>query len=47
MHSVEEIAAVAVALNCRPRKMLDWKTPAEALNQLLLSADKRGVATTA
>jgi IS30 family transposase len=47
MHSVEEIAAVAVALNCRPRKMLDWKTPAEALDQLLLSADKRGVATTA
>ena len=47
MHSAEEIAAVAVALNCRPRKTLDWKTPAEALDQLLLSADKRGVATTA
>jgi IS30 family transposase len=46
MHSAEEIAAVAVALNSRPRKTLDWKTPAEALDQLLLSADKRGVATT-
>jgi IS30 family transposase len=46
MHSAEEIAAVAVALNSRPRKTLDWKTPAEALDQLLLSADKRSVATT-
>ena len=38
MHSAEEIAAVAAALNSRPRKTLDWKTPAEALDQLLLSA---------
>ena len=41
MHSAEEIAAVAAALNARPRKTLDWKTPAEALDQLLRSADKR------
>ena len=27
MHSANEIAAVAVALNSRPRKTLDWKTP--------------------
>jgi IS30 family transposase len=46
MHSAEEIAAVAAALNSRPRKTLDWKTPAEALDQLLLSANKDCVATT-
>jgi IS30 family transposase len=45
MHSAEEIAAVAAALNSRPRKTLDWKTPAEALDQLLLSANKDCVAT--
>ena len=47
MHSAEEIAAVAAALNSRPRKTLDWKTPAEALDQLLLSVNKDRVATTA
>jgi IS30 family transposase len=50
MHSGEEIAPVAAALNSRPRKTLvwnDWKTPAEALAQLLLSANKDAVATTA
>jgi IS30 family transposase len=40
MHSAEEIAAVAAALNSRPRKTLDWKTPAEALDQLLLLAQQ-------
>jgi IS30 family transposase len=35
-HSVEDLAAVAAALNSRPRKTLDWKTPAEALDELLL-----------
>lgn len=34
-HSAEEIAAVAAALNSRPRKTLGWKTPAEALDQWL------------
>jgi len=34
VHSAEEIAAVAAALNARPRKTLNWKTPAEALDQL-------------
>ena len=45
-HSAEQIAAVAAALNSRPRKTLDWKTPAEALDRLLRSADKHRVATT-
>jgi IS30 family transposase len=33
----DELNAVAATLNARPRKILDWKTPAEALNELLLS----------
>ena len=45
-HSADEIAAVATALNTRPRKTLKWKTPAEALDELLRSANKP-VATTA
>ena len=44
--SVEEIEAVAAALNSRPRKTLDWKTPAEALNEYLQSSQQTGVATT-
>jgi IS30 family transposase len=46
LHSAKEIAAVAAALNSRPRKTLDWKTPAETLDQLLLSVNKAPVATT-
>jgi IS30 family transposase len=46
LHSAKEIAAVAAALNSRPRKTLDWKTPAETLDQLLLSVNKDPVATT-
>jgi IS30 family transposase len=38
MHSADDIAAVAAALNARPRKTLAWKTPAEALDQLFISA---------
>ena len=37
-HGRDELDAVALALNTRPRKTLDWKTPAEALDQLLRSA---------
>jgi IS30 family transposase len=32
-----DLAAVAAALNSRPRKTLNWKTPAEALDELLYS----------
>jgi IS30 family transposase len=42
----EEIEAVAHTLNTRPRKTLTWKTPAEALDELLVSARQDGVATT-
>jgi len=34
-HGAENLAAVAAALNSRPRKTLDWRTPAEALNEYL------------
>jgi IS30 family transposase len=44
--SAEEIEAVATTLNARPRKTLGWKTPAEALNDHLLSSQQGGVATT-
>ena len=37
-HSAEDLAAVAAALNGRPRKTLGWRTPAEALNEHLAGA---------
>jgi IS30 family transposase len=37
-HSRDELDAVALALNTRPRKTLEWKTPAEVLDELLRSA---------
>lgn len=43
--SSRELDAVAAALNSRPRKTLSWKTPAEALNDQLLSLQQTGVAT--
>jgi IS30 family transposase len=45
-HCPDDLAAVATALNGRPRKTLGWKTPAEALDQLLQSTGPAGVATT-
>jgi IS30 family transposase len=43
---VEEIEAVATALNSRPRKTLGWKTPAEALDEHLQLVQQAGVVTT-
>jgi transposase, IS30 family len=34
-HSADDLAAVALTLNTRPRKTLGWRTPAEALNEFL------------
>jgi IS30 family transposase len=45
-HSIDALAAVALALNTRPRKTLAWRTPAEALGQFLSASHSRGVATT-
>jgi IS30 family transposase len=45
-HGADDLAAVAHALNTRPRKTLDWRTPAEALDEILRSAQKDRVATT-
>ena len=36
-HSSQDLAQVADSLNGRPRKTLGWKTPAEALNELLVA----------
>jgi IS30 family transposase len=44
MHGADDLAAVAAALNARPRKTLGWRTPAEALGEVLRSAHA-GVAT--
>ena len=46
LHDVDELEAVAGALNGRPRKTLGWKTPAEALDELLAKAQSAHVATT-
>ncbi len=44
--SADELEAVAHTLNTRPRKVLGWKTPAEALDEHLRSAAQAGVAST-
>lgn len=44
VHTREHLDFVAAELNDRPRETLDWKTPAEALHQLLFPPP--GVATT-
>jgi IS30 family transposase len=48
IYSADDISAVAAALNGRPRKTLGWKTPAEALDELLSPVKRKptGVATT-
>ena len=45
-YSEYELDAVADTLNSRPRKTLDWRTPAEALTKLLSLSRKTNVATT-
>ena len=47
LHGPAALEAVAAALNGRPRKTLGWRTPAEALDELLTAAHDAGVATTA
>lgn len=45
-YQARELDAVAAALNGRPRKTLEWRTPAEALDALLSADQPTGVATT-
>ena len=42
VYNVDTLAAVALALNTRPRKTLGWKIPAEALDELLQSSIREG-----
>ena len=44
--SAEDLEAVAIAINNRPRKTLDWKTPAEVFDERLRSLQQPGVAST-
>ncbi|THJ66781.1 IS30 family transposase [Arthrobacter echini] len=44
--SAEDLEAVALALNNRPRKVLGWKTPAEVFSEQLQLLQQPGVATT-
>ena len=44
--SAEDLEAVALELNNRPRKILGWKTPAEVFEEQIHSLQKAGVATT-
>jgi transposase, IS30 family len=39
VHNADDLKAVALALNTRPRKTLGWKTPAETLDELLQASD--------
>src|SRR5205085_12304068 len=45
-HNADHLAAVALTLNTRPRKILDWRNPTEALRDVLYFRQSAGVATT-
>jgi IS30 family transposase len=45
-HTADELEAVAMTLNSRPRKTLEWRTPAEALDEHLRSLQTQIVAST-
>jgi IS30 family transposase len=44
--SLDDLLAVQAAINSRPRKILDWRTPAEALDEQLRLLQTTGVAST-
>ncbi len=44
--SVEDLEAVALAINNRPRKLRAWRTPAEVFDEQLRSLQQPGVAST-
>ena len=44
--SLEDLEAVALAINNRPRKVLNWRTPAEVFEEQLRSLQQPGVART-
>jgi transposase, IS30 family len=46
VHPAEHLSAVAAELNARPRKTLDWDSPAETLARLLSRPVTTGVAST-
>jgi IS30 family transposase len=46
VHSADTLAAVALALNTRPRKTLGWRTPGEVLDEVVRSDYTGGLATT-
>src|SRR6476620_6028711 len=45
-HNANDLEAVALALNTRPRKTLGWKTPVETLDEFLRVSHTKSVATT-